>query len=69
MFERTIGIYVILYYIALIIIFISIITIAINSIIISSRLKKINYKLIEMDLHNKEDTTELCNEIRKIPKI
>jgi ABC-type bacteriocin/lantibiotic exporter with double-glycine peptidase domain len=63
---KLIGIYIILMYTILIISFICIIIIAINSIIIAARLKKLNYKLIEIDLNNKEDTTQICNEIRKI---
>lgn len=63
---KLIGIYIILMYAILIISFICIITIAINSIIIAARLKKLNYKLIEIDLNNKEDTTQICNEIRKL---
>ena len=58
------------YYIVMITIFIitfiSIITIAINSIIIATRLKKIKYKLIEIDYNNKQDASQICNEIRKI---
>ena len=64
-FESIIK-YAIVMKILSIIVIIAIITIAINSIIISSRLKKIQYKLIEIDYNNKQDVSQISNEIRKL---
>lgn len=63
---KELAIYIIAMYSILIISFICVIIITINSILISKRLKKLNYKLLEMDVHNKDDTTQICNEIRKL---
>ena len=65
-FTKVISIYSIIMIVIFLITIISIVIIAINSIIISSRLKMIHYKLIDIDLHSKDDTSKICNEIRKI---